>query len=87
MYIIEYQKRALPHVNMLIWLHAADKATLLINVDTFVSAEIPNEATDSYGYQAIKTFMSHGPCGPEFSHSPCTDNYKCTKDFPKKFTI
>lgn len=83
MCVIEYQKRGLPHVHMLIWLHAADKATLTTNVDTFVLAEIPNEATDPHGYEAL-TFMIHGPCGTEFSHSPCMDNYKCTKDFPKK---
>ncbi|KAK1372228.1 hypothetical protein POM88_028421 [Heracleum sosnowskyi] len=85
MYVIEYQKRGLPHVHMLIWLHPADKATFSTNVDTFVSAEIPAENTDPYGHQAVKTFMMHGPCGADFPHSPCMDNYICTKQFPKKY--
>ncbi|KAK1378676.1 hypothetical protein POM88_025420 [Heracleum sosnowskyi] len=85
MYVIEYQKRGLPHVHMLIWLHPADKATLSTNVDTFVSVEIPAENTNPYGHQAVKTFMMHEPCGANFPHSPCMDNYICTKKFPKKY--
>lgn len=90
MYVIEYQKRGLPHVHMLIWLHTADKTRLSKDVDNFVSAEIPNESTDPYGYQAVKQFMIHGPCGADFQQSPCMKkspsmkDYKCTRHFPKK---
>ncbi|XP_074362500.1 ATP-dependent DNA helicase RRM3-like [Apium graveolens] len=63
MYFVEFQKRGLPHVHMLIWLDADSKKNLKQNVDKFVSAEIPNPLLDLVGYVAVKEFMIHGPCG------------------------
>ncbi|XP_074356515.1 uncharacterized protein LOC141696245 [Apium graveolens] len=63
MYVVEFQKRGLPHVHMLIWLDADSKKNLKQNVDNFVSAEIPDPLLDLVGYAAVKEFMIHGPCG------------------------
>lgn len=63
MYVVEFEKRGLPHVHMLIWLDAASKIYLKRNVDKYVSAEIPDPSEDPVGYAAIKMFMMHGPCG------------------------
>lgn len=56
MYVIEFQKRGLPHVHMLIWLDSASKNNLKKNVDTYVSAEIPDPLLDPIGYAAVKSF-------------------------------
>lgn len=85
MYVVEFQKRGLPHVHMLIWLDAAAKKNLKENVDQYVSAEIPDPLTDPVGYAAVKSFMIHGPCGAENSKSPCMKDNKCTRHFPKKY--
>ncbi|XP_017217100.2 uncharacterized protein LOC108194658 [Daucus carota subsp. sativus] len=82
---VEFQKRGLPHVHMLIWLDADSKLKLKSNVDKFVSAEIPDPKTDLDGYEAVKEFMMHGPCGREFPKSPCMKNFKCSRHFPKKY--
>nr|XP_017248417.1 PREDICTED: uncharacterized protein LOC108219459 [Daucus carota subsp. sativus] len=37
------------------------------------------------GYEAVKQFMIHGPCDPEFPKSPCIVNHKCSRHFPKKY--
>ncbi len=40
-YVIEYQKRGLPHAHILIFLHEDDK-TEFENIDLIISAQIPN---------------------------------------------
>ncbi|XP_074364747.1 uncharacterized protein LOC141705758 [Apium graveolens] len=62
MYVVEFQKRGLPHVHMLIWLDADLKKNLKQNVDKYVSAEIPDPLLDPVCYATVKEFMIHGPC-------------------------
>ncbi|KAK1357306.1 hypothetical protein POM88_050562 [Heracleum sosnowskyi] len=85
MYVVEFQKRGLPHVHMLIWLDEKSKRNLKENVDDYVSAEIPDPLKDPVGYEAVKSFMMHGPCGAENSKSPCMKDSQCIRHFPKKF--
>ncbi|XP_063949879.1 uncharacterized protein LOC135152724 [Daucus carota subsp. sativus] len=85
MYVVEFQKRGLPHVHMLIWLDSASKKYLKNNVDKFVSAEIPDPVKDPVGYAAVKAFMIHGPCGLQNPKSPCMKGMKCIRHFPKKY--
>ncbi|KAK1350607.1 ATP-dependent DNA helicase [Heracleum sosnowskyi] len=85
MYVVEFQKRGLPHVHMLIWLDSTSKKNLMGNVDQFVSAEIPDPVLDPVGYAGVKAFMIHVPCGVEYPKSPCMKDFKCTRHFPKKY--
>lgn len=84
MYVVEYQKRGLPHAHILVWLDAASLNLLHSNIDKFVGAEIPDFKEDPYGYAAVRQFMIRGPCGTGFEKSPCMRDGKCTKHFPKK---
>ena len=84
MFVVEFQKRGLPHVHMLIWLDSKSKVYLKNNVDKFVSAEIPDPIKDHVGYAAVKAFMIHGPCGLQNTKSPCMKGLKCIRHFPKK---
>ena len=84
MYVVEFQKRGLPHIHMLIWLDSDSKRKLNDNIDSFVSAEIPDPVKDPVGYAAVKSFMIHGPCGSRRKTSPCMKDSKCSKSFPKK---
>lgn len=61
MYVVEFQKRGLPHAHILIWLDSASKLKWKVNVDNYVSAEIPDPLTDPVGYDAIKSFMMQDP--------------------------
>lgn len=84
MYVVEFQKRGLPHVHMLIWLANSAKKLVTSNIDNYISAEIPNEKEDPHGYAAVKQFMIHGPCGANYRNSPCMKGSKCLRKFPKK---
>ena len=61
-YVIEFQKRGLPHVHMLIFLDNEDKIRNIDQVDKIISPEIPDESTSPQLYKIVKQFMIHGPC-------------------------
>ncbi|XP_063949104.1 uncharacterized protein LOC108203411 isoform X2 [Daucus carota subsp. sativus] len=84
MHVIEFQKRGLPHVHMLIWLNDADKPKNAESIDRIVSAEIPDKDADPVAYSAVCNYMLHGPCGKDATYSPCMVKNKCSKHFPKR---
>ena len=73
-YVIEFQKRGLPHCHMLIVLDQHSKLRDRHDIDNIISAEILDEKKQPQLYQIIKSCMIHGPCGihnPQ-SHNECT---------------
>ena len=55
-------------------------------MDSVISAEIPDPPTDKMLFDFIAANMIHGPCGNLNRSSPCNEDEKCTKRFPKNFT-
>ncbi|XP_071740919.1 uncharacterized protein [Rutidosis leptorrhynchoides] len=84
-YIIEFQKRGLPHVHMLIWLTANFKCKTPEDIDDIISAEILSKTNDPDAYKAVTEYMLHGPCGGNILDAPCIIDKKCSKHFPKPF--
>ncbi|KAK9740196.1 hypothetical protein RND81_03G018300 [Saponaria officinalis] len=86
-YTIEFQKRGLPHAHILLFLHRDNKFPEVADVDKIISAEIPSKHDNPVLYDAVKEFMMHGPCGSANRNSPCMVESKCSKYFPKNFTL
>ncbi|KAH7666932.1 DNA helicase protein [Dioscorea alata] len=84
-YIAEFQKRGLPHVHILLWLEKESGIMTASEIDNIVSAELPDKRSDPIGYDAVSSFMLHGPCGLANSQAPCMENGKCKKFYPKAF--
>ncbi|EPB66767.1 hypothetical protein ANCCEY_14141 [Ancylostoma ceylanicum] len=82
MYSIEWQKRGLPHSHILVWLKDKIHPT---QINTIISAEIPNPEQDPGLFDIITKNMIHGPCGPLNPNSPCMKDRKCTKNYPREF--
>ncbi|KAF7820632.1 uncharacterized protein G2W53_026087 [Senna tora] len=85
-YTIEFQKRGLPHAHIQIWLNAEHKLTNEALIDSVICAKIPDQNSNPRLYEAVKTFMIHGPCGLDRKTSPCMVKSRCSKHFSKKFT-
>ncbi|XP_071582532.1 uncharacterized protein, partial [Temnothorax nylanderi] len=79
-YVIEFQKRGLPHIHLLITLKQNCKILNPETVDRFISAEIPDPNENESLHNVVMKHMIHGPCGDW-----CLINDKCSKHFPKPF--
>lgn len=62
-WVIEYQKRGLPHAHLVVWLENRNDFLIPENVDRIVSAQLPGPGSDPLLVEAVKKFMIHGPCG------------------------
>ncbi|CAN1310077.1 hypothetical protein LINPERPRIM_LOCUS27942, partial [Linum perenne] len=85
MHTIEFQKRGLPHVHILVWLANNAKLETQEQIDQIISAQLPNPTEDPIGYASVTKFMIHGPCGIDNPKSPCMVDDKCKKKFPKAY--
>ena len=95
MHVTEFQKRGLPHEHILIINAAHDRPGTSHIVDTAVVAELPQSPDDIEDPEVkaelkrlediVLTNMIHGPCGTVNPSSPCMENGRCTKGFPKEY--
>ncbi|XP_031096970.1 uncharacterized protein LOC116001221 [Ipomoea triloba] len=90
-YVIEFQKRGLPHAHFLIILKSKFKITTPAHCDRFISAEIPNKETEPHLYNMVKKHMIHGPCGSLNPNCPCMLHHQqqvapsCKNKYPRSF--
>ncbi|XP_038678376.1 uncharacterized protein LOC119979819 [Tripterygium wilfordii] len=83
-YTVEFQKRGLPHVHIIIWLHQNDKFPASDDINRIISAEIPDCRKEPDLFNVVSRFMFHGPCGLANPKAPCMKNGKCSKHFPRR---
>jgi hypothetical protein len=62
-YTIEFQKRGLPHVHILMWIHRDAVPRMTTDVDQVICVEIPNGTINPLLYATVTSSMMHGPCG------------------------
>ena len=95
MHVVEFQKRGLPHAHILIIIADKDRAMTPEMVDSVISAELPPSPEDADSpseadqrkrlYDIVLSSMVHGPCGAANPKSPCMEDGRCTKNYPKDF--
>ena len=90
---IEYQKRGLPHLHLLLFLKTDVQFLTAANIDRFISAEIPTE-DDVIGQQLrtiIQNTMVHTQCAGGNGHALCMKDLNpavvttCHKGYPHNF--
>ena len=86
LFVIEFQKRGLPHAHILLIMADDAKPRRAADFDRIVSAEIPDPELHPDLYHTVTKCMIHGPCGPLAKNAPCMKDGKCSKRFPKSFS-
>lgn len=85
-YVVEFQKRGLPHARMLLILDERDKPRTAYDFDAIVSTQLPESVKTPRLYEAVLRHMVHNPCGIYNPNAPCMDkNKRCGKRYPKSF--
>jgi hypothetical protein len=72
-WVIEFQKRGLPHLHILLILDEVLKLRTSEDYDSMVSAEIPDPICHSKAYETVISCMVHGPCGLDFFNTQCME--------------
>ena len=96
LWVIEFQKRGLPHVHILVILANDDRVSSSSDIDNVICAQLPpspenfpegsKERDQAERLEKIVLAnMVHGPCGKEYPNSPCMSEGKCSKKYPKPF--
>uniref|UniRef100_A0A7I4YNI1 ATP-dependent DNA helicase n=1 Tax=Haemonchus contortus TaxID=6289 RepID=A0A7I4YNI1_HAECO len=83
-YVVEFQKRGLPHCHMLLIMRENWRARTAEEVDKAVCAEIPNSVAEPELYAAVTAYMIHRQCGAMDPRSPCMQDGSCARRFPKQ---
>jgi len=82
---IEFQKRGLPHIHLLIFLHSQDCIRDPHHINSMISAQLPDPQLQPLLYAKVTKYMLHGPCGADNPQAKCMVNGKCSKHFPKEY--
>jgi hypothetical protein len=85
-YVVEFQKRGLPHAHWLLIMQRKYKITCPEQYDMIISAELPNKKEYPELYKMVTKHMMHGPCGALNPNCPCTkDRTSCKNYYPRPF--
>nr|XP_027127530.1 uncharacterized protein LOC113743677 [Coffea arabica] len=87
-YVVEFQKRGLPHTHFLIILEAASKLYSTESYDKIVSAEIPDITANQHLFRMVRKHMIHGPCEAQNPDNVCmqgNQKKRCINNYPKSF--
>ncbi|KAL8140392.1 hypothetical protein V2J09_006413 [Rumex salicifolius] len=76
--VVEFQKRGLPHLHMLVILNSTDKVRSSDQYDSYVRAELP-PLYDSLLRSRVVQYMMHGSCGSLNPHYGCMKEKKDIK--------
>ena len=85
--VVEFQKRGLPHVHLLIILNRNNPISAQ-EIEKYATAEIPDSVSHPRDRERVTTYMLHRPCGSINPEAPCCKKRnKCEHNFPKNTQI
>ena len=80
MYSVEWQKRGLPHLHILVWHYNKISPN---EIDNVICAEIPDADIDKDFHEIVTKRRIHGPCVMLNQNLPCMMDRRCSKRYPQ----
>ncbi|KAH7701638.1 Protein Y46B2A.2, partial [Aphelenchoides avenae] len=85
-FVIEFQKRGLPHLHAILTLRDEDKIRTPREIDRCISAQIPDETVNPRLFELVQKHHIHGPNCRTNSRAMCKDaKGLCRWKFPKPY--
>ena len=85
-YVVEFQKRGLPHAHFLLIMERKYKLTCPEQYDMIISVELPNKKKYPELYKMVTKHMMHGPYGTLNPYCSCTVGRRsCKNRYPRPF--
>lgn len=84
-YVIEFQKRGLPHAHFLLIMESGYKLTTPEQYDRLILAELPDKHKYPELYAMVIKHMMHGPCGVLNPKNVCMQDGCCKNRYPRPF--
>ena len=84
-YVVEFQKRGLPHAHFLLIMNSNYKLVVPEQYDRVISAELPDRHKYPELYAMVVKHMMHGPCGNLNPKNVCMQDLKCKSKYPRPF--
>jgi ATP-dependent DNA helicase PIF1 len=85
-YVVEFQKRGLPHAHFLLIMKRKWKLTCSEKYDRLICVELPNKKKYLELYKMVTKHMMHGPCGVLNLNCLCTKGRSsCKNHYPRPF--
>lgn len=84
-YVVEFQKRGLPHAHFLLIMDSRYKLVMPEQYDHLISAELPDKHKYPELYAMVVKHMMHGPCGVLKANNVCMQDGLCKNKYPRPF--
>nr|XP_040258798.1 uncharacterized protein LOC109744994 [Aegilops tauschii subsp. strangulata] len=84
-YVVEFQKRGLPHAHFLLIMDSAYKLVVPEQYDRLISAELPDKQKYPELHALVVKHMMHGPCGALNPKNVCMQQNECKCRYPRSF--
>nr|XP_020178789.2 uncharacterized protein LOC109764361 [Aegilops tauschii subsp. strangulata] len=84
-YVVEFQKRGLPHAHFLLIMDSTYKLVVPEQYDRLISAELPNKQKYPELHALVVKHMMQGPCGALNPKNVCMQDNECKCRYPRPF--
>ena len=84
-YVVEFQKRGLPHAHFLLIMDSNYKLVVPEQYDCLISAELPDKDKYPELHAMVVKHMMHGPCGALKPNNVCMQDGSCKCRYPRTF--